>query len=191
MAVAVGKKLAMLRSFHRCGYGAGLCTGAVPLSGGLAAGPDRLADLAPRQALFTGGTHRVRQLTFCGVASPGGELDRHDRRHWNILVTGLGFIVFESIGEFVGAGSDVVNGTSGHECSPQILGSGRAHGVDDGDDAVPLDHTDFHEGAGAIGADEHRHRVVLHEMAEGETERVEHRRIRDSVPMGTVQDDRL
>lgn len=61
----------------------------------------------------------------------------------------------------------------------------------DGDDAVPLDHADFHEGAGFIEADEHCHRIVLHEVVDGETECVEHSFIRDAVPVGTVEDDRL
>lgn len=44
---------------------------------------------------------------------------------------------------------------------------------------------------GFIGADEHRHRVVLHEVADGETERMQHGPIGHTVPVGTVQDDRF
>lgn len=61
----------------------------------------------------------------------------------------------------------------------------------DGNDAVPLDHADLDESAGFIGADEHRHRVVLHEVADGETERMQHGPIDRTVPVGTVQDDRF
>jgi len=39
--------------------------------------------------------------------------------------------------------------------------------------------------------DEHSHRIVLHEVPDRETERMEHRHIRDAVPVGTVQDDRV
>ena len=34
-------------------------------------------------------------------------------------------------------------------------------------------------------------RHILHEMADRETERMEHRRIRDAVPVGTAEDGRL
>lgn len=46
-----------------------------------------------------------------------------------------------------------------------------------GKDTVPLDYTDLNEGACVIGADEHRHRVVLHEVADMEPYGVEHRSI--------------
>ena len=65
------------------------------------------------------------------------------------------------------------------------------NGVRDSDDSVPLDDADLHQGAGLIGADEHRHRIVLHEMSDREAERMKHRLIRNAVPVGTIQDDRL
>lgn len=63
--------------------------------------------------------------------------------------------------------------------------------MDDGGDAMPFDHTYLDKDAGHIGPDEHGHRVVLHEMPDRESERVEHCRIRNTMPVGTVEDDRL
>lgn len=62
--------------------------------------------------------------------------------------------------------------------------------MDDRDDAVPLDYADFDQSAGFVGADEHRHRIVLHEVPDGVTERVEHRRFRDSMSIGALENDR-
>lgn len=61
----------------------------------------------------------------------------------------------------------------------------------DGDDSVPFDDSDFHKGSGFIGADEHRHRVALHEVADGETKGMEHCLITDDMPVGAVEDDGL
>ena len=63
--------------------------------------------------------------------------------------------------------------------------------MNNGDGAVPFDDSDFDQGAGLVGADEHRHRIVLHEVPDRETERMEHHGIRDAVPVGTVKDDRF
>jgi hypothetical protein len=63
--------------------------------------------------------------------------------------------------------------------------------VNDGDDAMPLDNADFDESATPAGADEHRHRIVLHEVADRESKCMEHCLIRDAVPVSAVKDDRL
>lgn len=57
------------------------------------------------------------------------------------------------------------------------------------DDAVPLDHTDLNEDTGDIRADEHRHRIVQHEVPDGKPQCMEHGLIGDTVPVGTVEDD--
>lgn len=43
----------------------------------------------------------------------------------------------------------------------------------DSDQTVPFDDADFDQDAGLVGADEHGHRVVLHEVPDRETERME------------------
>lgn len=61
----------------------------------------------------------------------------------------------------------------------------------DGGDTMPFDYPYLDKGARLIGHDEHGHRVILHEMPDRETERVEHCRVRDTMPVSTVEDDRL
>lgn len=56
---------------------------------------------------------------------------------------------------------------------------------------MPLDDADFQEDASLIGADEHRHRIVLNEMTNRKTERVEHRFVPDTMTVGAIQDDRF
>ena len=60
-----------------------------------------------------------------------------------------------------------------------------------GEDAVPLDNANFNERAGLIRTDEHRHPVVLHEMANRKAKGMQDRTIRDTVPEGTVEDERI
>lgn len=60
-----------------------------------------------------------------------------------------------------------------------------------GNDVVPLNDTDLNENTCRIWADEHRHRIVLHEMAHRKTKRVERRRARGTVTVGTLEDERL
>src|SRR5690625_5031091 len=74
---------------------------AVALACGLTARADRLTDLAPRQPLLARGTHSVCELTFGGVAPPGGELDHHHGRDRGILVAGLRVVVLKRIRELV------------------------------------------------------------------------------------------
>src|SRR5699024_12560112 len=76
---------------------------AVALACGLTARADRLTDLAPRQPLLARGTHSVCELTFGGVAPPGGELDHHHGRDRGILVAGLRVVVLKRIRALVRA----------------------------------------------------------------------------------------
>ncbi len=56
---------------------------------------------------------------------------------------------------------------------------------------MPFDDPDLNKSSGLIGADEHRHRIVLHEVTFGELECVEYRFVRYTVPVGTVEDSWL
>ncbi len=61
----------------------------------------------------------------------------------------------------------------------------------DGGDTMPFHHPYLDKGARLIGPDEHGHRVILNEMPDRETARVEHCTIRDTMPASTVEDNRL
>jgi hypothetical protein len=65
-------------------------------------------------------------------------------------------------------------------------------GVGDGEFATPPDHdSDLDECAGSVGADEHDHVVVLTDVLDRESQRVEHLVSGDAVAVGRGQDDRF
>ncbi len=163
--------------------------GTVPLTSSLSTSSDRLTDLTPGQLLLTGRMHRFSKLTLSRVTAPRRKLDSHDRWQRGILVAGLRIVVLESISKLICTSRDVCDGASSHRDSPQILGSGRAHGVCDSNDTLPLDDAYLNENAGLVSTYEHRHRIVLHKVTNGEAQCVEHSLIRHTVPICTVEDD--
>lgn len=72
------------------------------------------------------------------------------------------------------------------EQSPEVLGSSGAQGVDDGKGAVPLDQPDFDEYPCCVGTVEHRHRIVLCEVANRDAKGVKYGGIGDTVAVSAL-----